>query len=149
MIPFVITGTVGVAALASPLHSVDGPHVAVVLGLLVANVAYGVRVALRTEPSWRDGVPPLAFFLVIAALRDASASSTPTVPLLALPTLWIALYGTRRQLVLAGAATVAVPRPVVAPPAALVTIVSVPALVCPGPALAVVPGRGVGLSVMA
>ncbi|MGZ4600413.1 MAG: EAL domain-containing protein [Oryzihumus sp.] len=108
MIPFVIVGTVGVAALAAPLHSLDGPHLAVVLGLLAANVAYGVRVALRTEPSWRDGVPPLAFFLVIAALRDATASATPTVPLLALPTLWIALYGTRRQLVLAGAATIAV-----------------------------------------
>src|SRR6476660_3875934 len=83
MIPFVIVGTVGVAALAAPLHSLDGPHLAVVLGLLAANVAYGVRVALRTEPSWRDGVPPLAFFLVIAALRDATASSTPVVPLLA------------------------------------------------------------------
>ena len=62
---------------------------------------------------WAQAVPPLAFFTVVALLRDAQGGpSSPYTPLVLLPVFWLGLYGTRAQLGtgLAGVAvTLAVP----------------------------------------
>jgi diguanylate cyclase (GGDEF)-like protein len=53
----------------------------------------------RRLPGWAQVVPPLAYLLVIALLREADggASSSYGV-LLILPVFWLALYGTPKQL---------------------------------------------------
>ena len=108
VVPFAIVAGAAIVALAAPPRGVDGRHVLIAFGLLALVVAWAVHAARRPAPGWHDGVAPLAFFAVIAVLRDAGNTSAPVVPLLALPTLWIALYGTRRQLLAAGGATILV-----------------------------------------
>ena len=70
---------------------------------------------------WAQAVPPLAFFAVVALLRDAQGGpSSPYTPLVLLPVFWFGLYGTRAQLAagLGGAAaTLTVPIAVLGYPA--------------------------------
>ena len=108
VLPFAIVAGVAIVALAAPPRGVSGSHALVAFALLALVIAWAVHAARRPTASWRDAVAPLAFFAVIAVLRDGGTTSAPVVPLLALPTLWTALYGTRRQLAAAGAATILV-----------------------------------------
>ncbi|HZI96621.1 MAG TPA: diguanylate cyclase, partial [Actinomycetales bacterium] len=55
----------------------------------------------RRLPSWVQAVPPLAFFVPLALLRGPVGEATGFGLLAMLPVLWLALYGTRRQLALA------------------------------------------------
>ncbi|WP_407344523.1 GGDEF domain-containing protein [Pengzhenrongella phosphoraccumulans] len=71
-------------------------------------------------PSWCDVIVPLGFFVVVALLRDArGGASSGYPPLVLLPVVWLAVYGTRAQLrmAIAGlAATLLVPMIVVGAP---------------------------------
>ncbi len=62
---------------------------------------------------WAQAAPPLAFFAVVALLRDAQGGpSSAYTPLVLLPVFWLGLYGTPAQLVVAlagAAATLTVP----------------------------------------
>jgi diguanylate cyclase (GGDEF)-like protein len=64
-------------------------------------------------PRWAEAGPPLAFFAVIAFLRQSQDGElTGLGPLLVLPVLWLLLYGTRRQVgaaVLGVVATMGIP----------------------------------------
>jgi diguanylate cyclase (GGDEF)-like protein len=72
--------------------------------LIAAGVAAVLVLAIgaapwRSLPGWTQTVPPLAFFLLVAVLIDADGgSSSSFAPLALLPVLWLALYGTRGQL---------------------------------------------------
>jgi signal transduction histidine kinase len=79
----------------------------------LALAAAAFFVPWRRLPAWTEAIPPLSFFPVIALLRDAvGGGPTGYAPLLFLPILWLALYGSRRQLVVGlalGALTLVVP----------------------------------------
>jgi diguanylate cyclase (GGDEF)-like protein/PAS domain S-box-containing protein len=116
VLPFAVCTVAGILALLAPPYGHAWGQVLVGCVLLL-----GIGVLAATLPgpigSWRQFWPALAYLLVFALLRDASGGGL--TPLVALPILWIALYGTRRQLLLIAAATGAVfllPLVVVGPP---------------------------------
>jgi diguanylate cyclase (GGDEF)-like protein len=60
-------------------------------------------------PRFAEVVPPLAYFVVIALLRESDGGSQSAYSVLAmLPVFWLALYGTRRDLAVAMAGVAAV-----------------------------------------
>ena len=59
--------------------------------------------------AWWQAAPPFIFFVVVMILRDGSGGSGSGLgALVMLPILWVAMYGTRVQMMLAVAATVGV-----------------------------------------
>jgi len=84
-------------------------------GQLVLSIVLTVLVgtaALFTDwarlPPWARVLPPLGYILALAVLRNAGGGAQLGVGALTLlPVLWLALYGTRAQLVMALAALVA------------------------------------------
>jgi diguanylate cyclase (GGDEF)-like protein len=72
-------------------------------------VACGVVVPWSRLPRFAQTLPPLAFFVVIMLLNESqgSATSVYAAPLVMLPVIWLALYGTQFELAL-GIAGVAV-----------------------------------------
>jgi GGDEF domain-containing protein len=86
------------------------------LALVLTAVIFAVvaRAPWGRLPGWTHALPPLAYFVVVALLRDAEGGPTSEVsPLVMLPVFWLALYGTRVQL---GIAIAAVGAFFVAPP---------------------------------
>jgi diguanylate cyclase (GGDEF)-like protein len=102
------------ACLAFPLVVLPPPdenlwavNVAALITLLI--IGLGLFAPWGRLPAGARAVLPLAYFLAIALLRDAeggAASGYGTLVLL--PILWLALYGTRRQLLLSLAAMTAI-----------------------------------------
>jgi diguanylate cyclase (GGDEF)-like protein len=82
-------------------ESADRP---VLIGLAVVLSALIVAAAWFAPwdrlPRYAEAVPPLAYFLVIALLRQSSDTGTASgyAALAMLPVFWLALYGTRGQL---------------------------------------------------
>ena len=89
---------------------VDRPLMALFAIALSAVIVLSVRfVPWRRLPAYAEAVPPLAYFLVIALLRESHPGATSGYSALAmLPVFWLALYGTRGQLAIgiAGLASV-------------------------------------------
>lgn len=81
-------------------HDGDSPNrVLVAVGMAAVLVLAIGAVPWRRLPEWTQTVPPLAFFVLVAVLIDADGgSSSSFAPLALLPVLWLALYGTREQL---------------------------------------------------
>jgi diguanylate cyclase (GGDEF)-like protein len=79
---------------------VDRPAMALLAIALSALIVLSVRfVPWRRLPPYAEAVPPLAYFLVIALLRESQPGATSGYSALAmLPVFWLALYGTRGQL---------------------------------------------------
>jgi diguanylate cyclase (GGDEF)-like protein len=68
-----------------------------------AFFAVGVVLALATPwnrlPAWTQAIPPLAFLVLVALVREAEGGAGATsTPMLALPVIWFALYGNRIEL---------------------------------------------------
>src|SRR4051794_2815653 len=93
MLPFADTsGTDPRVLLATALAAIQ---IVVVLGGLPWN----------RLPAWAQAVPVLAYFVVVGLLRDASEGHSSIFdPLVALPVIWFAIYGTGRQLAVSVAA---------------------------------------------
>ena len=69
---------------------------AVMMGVLLAAA---LTVPWRRLPAWWQASIPLAFFVVVLLLRHAQGGAAGGYPpLLMLPIIWIAVYGTRAQL---------------------------------------------------
>ena len=81
-------------------HDGESPNrVLAAVGFAAILVLAIGAVPWRRLPGWTQTVPPLAFFLLVAVLIDADGgSSSSFAPLALLPVLWLALYGTRGQL---------------------------------------------------
>ena len=79
---------------------VERPSMALLAIALSALIVLSVRfVPWRRLPPYAEAVPPLAYFLVIALLRESHPGATAGYSALAmLPVFWLALYGTRGQL---------------------------------------------------
>jgi len=93
--------------------SVTDPRVLVAAAFTAIAIVMVRGLRWARLPPWTQGVPILAYFVVVGLLRDASEGSTSIFdPLVALPVVWFALYGTGRQLaisVLAMALTLVLP----------------------------------------
>jgi len=107
--PFTAMAVVGIAAAAvwPPQSSV----VTVAAMFLTFAVVVGCQAVSLRRPtrSWIDPVAPFLFFVVVALARHVSGGSdSGLTTLVALPILWLALTGTRRQVMIAGVLTAAV-----------------------------------------
>ena len=106
--PFAAVALIGAASFAAaPTASATvEPWVAL---LLLAGVLVLLMLGLRRpQRSWLDAAPAYLFFVVFALGRDASGGSTSGLaPLVVLPILWLALTGTRRDLVVGAVLTAA------------------------------------------
>ena len=97
--PFVAAGVLPFALVPVAGLSFTDPRVAIAAGMAPLIVGAALFVPWERLPAWPQGIPPLAYFIILALLRDANGD-LPTVfdPLLAIPIAWFALYGTGRQL---------------------------------------------------
>ncbi len=82
-----------------PPHE-EGPGPLIAAGLLTLIIVMSsLLIPWRRLPSSAVALPPLAYFVVIALLRDAEGGAVSGYGLLVLlPVFWLALYGTRTQL---------------------------------------------------
>lgn len=99
ILPFVGAIVVAFLTLALPGHDLRASTLiaAVVLTCVLGVIV--VTVPWRRLPPWAQGAIPVAFLAVAALLRDADgASRSGLSALIILPVLWVALYGSWRQL---------------------------------------------------
>jgi len=99
--PFVAVGLLALFAVLIPPRPSDWTWVWIAGALTVVIAVSGFLIPWSKLPRWTYIVPPLAYFVVVALLRqanDGSASGYGT--LLLLPIIWIALNLGRRELVL-------------------------------------------------
>ncbi len=108
--PFLAVATLGLTSAVLPPYA-RGSFAEPVLVVALFGVTLGLlTVSLRRDHrTWVDPAGPLLFFAVLAMARDLTGgSASGLAPLAALPIVWLALYGTRRDLVAAAALTAAV-----------------------------------------
>jgi len=107
--PFVGVMALAIAVLPLPPHG-DGLTEIALASALTALVLVTVWLApWHSLPRFAEVVPPLAYFVVIALLRESQGGAVSGYSALAmLPVFWLALYGTRGQLAIgiAGIASV-------------------------------------------
>jgi diguanylate cyclase (GGDEF)-like protein len=105
--PFLGAGLLPFTTLPLP-PAVSSPSLVVgaivLMALIIVTCVYAPWHRL---PHFAQAVPPLAYFVVIALLRDAEGGATGYAPLAMLPVFWLALYGTRAELGLGVAGVVA------------------------------------------
>ena len=118
--PFLVLSAIGLLNVALPPYDTKIWHLPVA-AVMAALLAKAYQVAMhREERSWVDVVAPLGAFPLIVVLRDATGGSeSGLAPLVAIPILWLAVFGTRRDLLAAAtlvALTFVLPVLVVGPP---------------------------------
>lgn len=100
-LPFVAVGLLALGSTALPPRPQAWSYVWVAVVLTLAITAVGVLTPWSRLPRWTYVVPPLAYFVVVALLREASDGSVSGyAPLALLPVLWIALNLGRREVAL-------------------------------------------------
>jgi PAS domain S-box-containing protein len=99
--PFLAATAVAFALLpVSAPHEVDGVDVAIAAGLFVVVVAAVAFVPWDHIPRTLTVLPPLAYFVIVALLRDATGGGpSGYAALVLLPVLWVALYSGRAELI--------------------------------------------------
>ncbi|HKG19914.1 MAG TPA: hypothetical protein VKB00_09255, partial [Candidatus Limnocylindrales bacterium] len=99
-VPFILIMVLAFAT--APLGQTDSDEklVFAALGLTAALVATVLLFPWRRMPRWAGVVPAFAGLLVIVILRHAEGGAVSGYGVLALiPVVWLALYGTRRELI--------------------------------------------------
>jgi diguanylate cyclase (GGDEF)-like protein len=98
---FLPFAAIGLSALLAPLlppHPDDWTWVWIAAALTVAIAVAGFAVPWSSLPRWTYLVPPLAYFVVVACLRQANDGSVSGyAPLALLPVVWIALNLGRKE----------------------------------------------------
>jgi len=81
-------------------HDGGSPNRIIIAAAVSAVIVLAVgALPWRILPSWTQTLPPLAFFLLVAVLIDVDGGSGSSfAPLALVPVIWLALYGTRGQL---------------------------------------------------
>jgi len=100
-LPFAAVGLLALGATALPPRPHEWSYVWVAAALTVVIALVGVLTPWSRLPRWTYVVPPLAYFVVVALLREASDGSVSGyAPLALLPVVWIALNLGRREVAL-------------------------------------------------
>ncbi|MGZ4436947.1 MAG: sensor domain-containing protein [Nocardioidaceae bacterium] len=99
--PFLLCALVGIGTLALPPYDTRPWQWLVVVPLVGAGVVLHTVALHRDHRSWVDPAAAYLFLGIVVVLRDGSDGGTTSglAPLLVLPVLWLAIYGTRRDLV--------------------------------------------------
>lgn len=97
--PFLGAMLLALAVLPLPPHG-DRPNVVLLaVSLTALIVATALLAPWQRLPRIAEVVPPLAYFVVVALLRESQGGAlSGYAPLAMLPVFWLALYGTRSQL---------------------------------------------------
>ena len=99
---FLAVALLGLASAVLPPHNVAGGELWAMLGLLGVMLAFLAVSLSRTSHSWVDPLVPFLFILVLALARDGTGgASSELTGLIVLPIVWLAMTGTRRELVVA------------------------------------------------
>jgi diguanylate cyclase (GGDEF)-like protein len=117
--PFLGAGLLPFATLPLPPEIVSPPSVAAAALLTALICLTAVYVPWDRLPPVAQVVPPLAYFVVIALLREAEGGSAGYATLVMLPVFWLALYGRRGELaigIIGVAATFFTPLFLIGPP---------------------------------
>jgi diguanylate cyclase (GGDEF)-like protein len=107
--PFASAALFGVLLALVPGTHTDALELGIGVGLTLSVLTAAVAAPWRSLPAWSPVVPAFTYLLAVALLRDATGgAATGFGPLMLLPVFWLALYGTRGQLLalLGGVATV-------------------------------------------
>ena len=105
--PFAASAALAVILASVEVRSSDPSWLA--FGALLSGTTIGLALVgpWHRLPPWMDALPPLVYVGAVAALRQATGgASSGFSPLFLVPVLWIALFGTPRQLAVALAAVV-------------------------------------------
>lgn len=106
--PFACIGIIAVVLVLVPSTSADRSMLAVGAALVIGLIVAMLFVPWAALPDWCQASPALVAFVVVALLRQGGGGETSGYePLVLLPVLWLAIYGSRTQLRLAVAATAA------------------------------------------
>ena len=106
--PFLVCAVLGLATLALPPYDTRAWQWLAAGPLLALAAGAHVLALRRPHRTWADPAAPLLFLVLVAVLRDGSQHVTSGLtPLLVLPILWLAIYGTRRDLWVAAGFTAA------------------------------------------
>ncbi|GAB3073426.1 sensor domain-containing protein [Pedococcus soli] len=94
-----VAGSLAATLLPSPRLNTEA---VVALALLVCGLALGALSVWRRQRSWVDATAPLAVMVSVILLRDALGGAVSGVgPLIAVPIVWLALFGTLGDLAVA------------------------------------------------
>jgi PAS domain S-box-containing protein len=100
MLPFAVAAVAGLASVVLPGPSVDRGLLAVACAVAAAMLVAGPVLVAGHRERWLIGILPLAYLVVVALLRHASGGTATGFAVLALlPTVWLGVFGTRRQLI--------------------------------------------------
>ena len=108
-VPFLTVALLGLGSVLLPPY-VDGSGTMAALSVVgfMAVLSFLFVSVRRTSRTWVDPMPAFLFFGVLALARDASGGSDAGLaPLVALPILWLAMTGTRRDIAIAAVLTAA------------------------------------------
>jgi diguanylate cyclase (GGDEF)-like protein len=106
--PFVGVVAIAFATLWLPAARIEPLQCELAGALMILIMAAIPLAPWRRLPAWTEALPALAFFAVVELLRSGAGGATSGFsPLVLLPIVWLALYGTRPQL-LAGVACMVV-----------------------------------------
>ena len=112
-LPFAAVGLLALFATTLPPQPENWTLVWIAAALTFLIMAVGILTPWSRLPRWTYLVPPLAYFAVVALLREASDGSVSGYsPLAILPLVWIALNLGRREVAIgiaAGASVIVVP----------------------------------------
>ena len=112
--PFVIGGILPFTLLPFADVSFTDTRVLVAAAMVPIDVGLALWFPWRRFPAWIQAIPVFSYYVIIALLRDASCGSSGVLdPFVALPVIWLAIYGTGREL---GLSVVGLGLTLVAPP---------------------------------
>ncbi|UFS59006.1 putative bifunctional diguanylate cyclase/phosphodiesterase [Subtercola endophyticus] len=104
-LPFLVFIVLVFLALALMPFEIALVDLIVPAAVMLVIVLLALLLPWQRMPGWTQAVPVLLFFVVIVLLRGLSDGATGFDPLVLLPVLWFALYGTAIEVALSGLAT--------------------------------------------
>ena len=99
--PFAVAALIGLVSVVLPGPPTDWAVFGVAAGLTVALTAAGLAAARTGRAQFLILVGPLVYLVIVALLRHSGTTGAGGyVPLVLLPIVFLALYGTRRELII-------------------------------------------------
>ncbi len=100
MLPFALVAVAGLASVALPGPPMDATLFAVASAITAVMLGFGVLSVLRHRERWMIVILPFGYLVVAALLRHASeGSASGFLPLVLLPIVWLAVFGSRREMI--------------------------------------------------
>jgi diguanylate cyclase (GGDEF)-like protein len=99
LLPFGLASALPFAMLLLPGPTFGLGSTLVAAAVAIVSIAFAAVVPWQRAPDWWTLVPSLGYMAVVALLREAGGGTASGVgPMVLLPVIWIALFGSRRTL---------------------------------------------------